>query len=60
MSEGKNDLIHQVAAEHRIAVDEAALEKAERYIEAEEGATNRLAGLLGRGVTAAAVVMSLF
>jgi len=60
MSEKEERLIHEIAAEHRIAVDEAALKKAEEYIEAEEGATNRLAGMLGRMVTAVAVIMSLF
>jgi TRAP transporter 4TM/12TM fusion protein len=60
MSDEKERLIHEIAAEHHIAVDEAALKKAEEYIEAEEGATNRLAGLLGRFVMAVAVVMSLF
>ncbi|MCW5635950.1 MAG: TRAP transporter fused permease subunit [Rubrivivax sp.] len=38
----------------------AALQKAEQYIEAEEGAANRLRGFLGAFVTAAAVAMSLF
>src|ERR687893_54236 len=37
-----------------------ALRKAESYIEAEEGATNRLFGWPGRIVTGIAVVMSLF
>jgi TRAP transporter 4TM/12TM fusion protein len=60
MSEKDDRLIHEIAAEHQIAVDEAALKKAEEYIEAEEGATNRLAGLLGRMVMAVAVIMSLF
>jgi TRAP transporter 4TM/12TM fusion protein len=60
MSDEKDRLIHEIAAEHHIAVDEAALKKAEEYIEAEEGATNRLAGLLGRSVAGLAVVMSLF
>ena len=41
-------------------ISDEALKKAERYIEAEEGATNRLTGLLGRLVVAAAVLMSLF
>ena len=41
-------------------VSDEALKRAERYIEAEEGATNRLTGLLGRFVVVAAVVMSLF
>jgi TRAP transporter 4TM/12TM fusion protein len=37
-----------------------ALKKAEEYIEAEEGASNKLHGALGVFVTAVAVVMSLF
>ena len=41
-------------------VDEEALKKAEEYIEEEEGAANRLRGLLGALVTAIAVVMSVF
>jgi TRAP transporter 4TM/12TM fusion protein len=42
------------------AVSTEALRKAESYIEAEEGATNRLAGRAGQIVTGIAVVMSLF
>ncbi|HET9664745.1 MAG TPA: TRAP transporter fused permease subunit, partial [Burkholderiales bacterium] len=60
MSSKEEELIHEIAAEHRIAVDEVALKKAEEYIEAEEGAANRLGGLLGRFVTATAVAMSFF
>jgi len=56
----KDELIHQIAAERQIAIDEAALKKAEEYIEAEEGATNRLTGFLGRFVVVVTVVMSLF
>ena len=41
-------------------VSDAALRKAESYVEAEEGAANRLAGGLGAFVTLAAVAMSLF
>src|SRR5215467_13327637 len=41
-------------------VDAAALKKAEEYIEAAEGATNRLRGVLGIFISAVAVVMSLF
>jgi TRAP transporter 4TM/12TM fusion protein len=37
-----------------------ALRKAEQYIEAEEGATNRLVGFAAAAVTAIAVAMSLF
>ena len=42
------------------AVSDAALRKAEEFIEAEEGAANRLAGIAGGIVTAIAVAMSLF
>jgi len=41
-------------------IDAEALKKAEAYIEEEEGATNRLVGVLGAFVTAMAVVMSVF
>ncbi|MGE0718720.1 MAG: TRAP transporter permease [Alphaproteobacteria bacterium] len=41
-------------------VDSAALEKAEEFIEQEEGATNRLGGWVGWAITALAVAMSLF
>jgi TRAP transporter 4TM/12TM fusion protein len=41
-------------------VSTEALRKAESYIEAEEGATNRISGLSGAVVTGIAVVMSLF
>jgi len=43
-----------------IVVSEEALHKAEAFIEAEEGAANRLMGWPGRISTAIAVVMSLF
>ena len=42
------------------AVDEAALRKAEEFIEQEEGATHRLGGWVGHALTALAVIMSLF
>jgi len=41
-------------------IDAEALKKAEEYIEAEEGAANKLRGPLGVFVSAAAVVMSVF
>ncbi len=41
-------------------VSTEALRKAESFIEAEEGATNRLSGWAGRVTTAIAVAMSLF
>lgn len=43
-----------------IAVSADALRKAEQFIEAEEGAANRLSGLAGTVVTAIAVAMSAF
>src|SRR5213594_2958843 len=42
------------------AIDAEALRKAEQFIEAEEGASNKLRGALGIFVSATAVVMSLF
>ncbi len=42
------------------AVSQEQLRKAEAYIEAEEGAVNRLVGWAGTAVTAIAVAMSLF
>ena len=43
-----------------VVVDEQALRRAEAFIEAEEGATNRLTGWLGAAVAALLVAMSLF
>src|SRR6476661_6233950 len=43
-----------------VAVSDEALQKAEAFVEAEEGAANRLMGWAGRISTAIAVVMSLF
>src|SRR6201991_4460411 len=43
-----------------VVVSDAALLKAESFVEAEEGAANRLMGWPGRISTAIAVVMSLF
>src|SRR5258708_17390353 len=42
------------------AIDAEGLKKAEEYIEAEEGASNKLRGWLGVFVTVVAVVMSVF
>src|SRR6266481_4199199 len=42
------------------AIDAEALRKAEQFIEAEEGASNKLRGALGIFVSATAVTMSLF
>ncbi len=49
-------LVHQPDA----VVSEAALHKAEEYIEAEEGAANKLKGWLGIFVVVVAFVMSVF
>ena len=43
-----------------VVISEKALQKAEEFIEAEEGAANKLKGWLGVLVTALAVVMSVF
>src|SRR2546430_8370787 len=43
-----------------VAVSDEALQKAESFVEAEEGAANRLMGWAGRISTTIAVVMSLF
>jgi len=48
------------SSEEIVAVSDDALQKAEAFVEAEEGATNRLFGWAGTSVTAIAVVMSLF
>src|SRR5262245_59298018 len=48
------------AAETPAAVSAEALQKAEAYVEADEGALNRLAGMAGGIVTGIAVAMSLF
>ena len=42
------------------AISQEALRKAEEFIEADEGAINRLSGFAGQAVTAVAVAMSLF
>src|SRR5260221_7609983 len=42
------------------AIDAEALKKAEEYIEAEEGARNKLRGWLGVFVSVVAVVLSVF
>lgn len=47
-------------AKEPAAVSTEALRKAESFVEAEEGATNRVSGLSGRVVTGIAVAMSLF
>ncbi len=42
------------------AISQEALRKAEEFIEADEGAVNRLSGLAGQAVTGIAVITSLF
>jgi TRAP transporter 4TM/12TM fusion protein len=49
-----------VAQPANSAISEEALRRAETYVEAEEGAVNRLAGYAGTAVTVIAVAMSLF
>lgn len=46
--------------EEIVAVSDDALQKAEAYVEAEEGATNRLSGWASISVTVIAIAMSLF
>jgi TRAP transporter 4TM/12TM fusion protein len=48
------------AGDETVAVSDEALAKAEAFIEADEGATNRLLGWAGKISTGIAVVMSLF
>jgi TRAP transporter 4TM/12TM fusion protein len=50
----------QKRAADEVVISDEALEKAEHYIEAEEGAQNRLTGWLNVFITVVAVVMSLF
>ncbi len=52
--------IHPLVHEPDAAVSEAALNKAEEFIEAEEGAANKLKGWLGIFVVVVAFVMSVF
>jgi TRAP-type uncharacterized transport system fused permease subunit len=47
-------------AQDEVVIDDEALKKAEEFIEEEEGAINRLRGLLGVFTTVVAVVMSVF
>jgi TRAP transporter 4TM/12TM fusion protein len=41
-------------------VDETALREAEKFIEAEEGAVNRMGGWIGQAIAVVAIAMSLF
>ena len=47
-------------ATEEIVISEEALKKAEEFIEEEEGAAHKFSGWLAAGLTAIAVVMSLF
>lgn len=49
-----------MAQENTVVISEEQLKKAEEFIEAEEGASNRLSGKMGIFVTVVAVIMSLF
>lgn len=50
----------QTKLSQEVVISEEALQKAEEFIEAEEGAANKLRGWLGVLVTTLAVVMSVF
>ncbi len=50
----------ELPPEQEVVIDEAALRKAEEFVEREEGAVRRLTGRTGIAVTVAAVAMSLY
>jgi TRAP transporter 4TM/12TM fusion protein len=52
--------LRSAGAPEASGISAEALRKAEEFIEADEGAINRLSGLTGQAVTAIAVLMSLF
>src|SRR5205085_7007628 len=55
------DELKMVAAEAAPSgISQEALKKAEEFIEADEGAINRLSGFAGNAVTSIAVAMSVF
>src|SRR6187551_2461604 len=54
------EVLKPAAQPDESAISAEALRKAEEFIEADEGAVNRLSGLAGQAVTTVAVVMSLF
>src|ERR1043165_6600529 len=56
MSEGTSAAVPAEAG----AISQEQLRRAEEFVEAEEGAVNRLAGWCGLMVTAIAIAMSLF
>jgi TRAP transporter 4TM/12TM fusion protein len=55
-----SDVPKSAAGAETLAISEDKIKQAEAYIEAEEGALNRLSGIAGIAVTTIAVVMSLF
>ena len=55
-----SDVPKPAAGAETLAISEDKIKRAEAYIEAEEGALNRLSGIAGIAVTAVAVTMSLF
>ena len=55
-----SDVPKPAAGAETLAISEDKIKKAEAYIEAEEGALNRLSGIAGIAVTTIAVTMSLF
>ena len=55
-----SDVPKPAAGVETLAISEDKIKKAEAYIEAEEGALNRLSGIAGIAVTTVAVTMSLF
>ncbi len=54
------EVLKPAAQPDESAISAEALRKAEEFIEADEGAVNRLSGLAGQAVTTVAVAMSLF
>jgi hypothetical protein len=52
--------VRSAQAPEASAISAEAMRKAEEFIEADEGAINRLSGLAGQAVTTVAVAMSLF
>ncbi len=55
-----SDVPKPAAGAETLAISEDKIKQAEAYIEAEEGALNRLSGIAGIAVTTVAVTMSLF
>ncbi len=58
--EGSDMAENEKPAADEIVISEEALKKAEEFIEEEEGATSKFTGRLAAGLTAIAVIMSLF